>query len=528
MTAFILKKIQFLQPLIESFFCMKQPYLLSLQFLFLALVAVGQTNFRAGWEKANPVPKGSKLELEEKVKAHQGFLDTAIAQHDSLHQLYGNLYLFYDYLRASDFPEASRFLLQAEGIAKASGNLGWQGWVRYRKGALSVRMKDEMAAIEPLKQAAALCGAAGDSLCLGESLETLGGMYASLDSFEIAQTYFDRAVPLMEKYGGVVDFAITLNTVGIQYSRQERPKEAIPYFERAIAVYQEQAMHREEAQSLNNLADAFRRQKQFDKAIKTFERCIAINKEFKYPDNLLNNYSGLHELYSDMGDYRTADEYLVIHYDIRDSILGAQTKEKMAVLEAKYEGQQKELALQEAELKLTSVNAALERRNWLIFMGLLLVALGVRRWVLQSKIAKRKQQSYQQNLAELTRILVEKNLLLAGMDEKLAAQTIPAVAPDFEGDIYNQHILTQSDWASFKAYFEKANPGFINRLRTAFPSISDAEERLILLIKINLTTNEAAAMLGISVDSVKRSRSRVRKRLNLGEEVNLEEFVRGF
>lgn len=500
--------------------------------LFLVNIAQAQTNFREGWEKANPIPKDSKLDFDEKVKAHQGFLDTAVGRKDSLQQLYGNLYLFYDYLRSSDFPEASRFLLQAEGIAEASGNLGWQGWVRHRKAILSLRMKDHWAALKPYQEAVVLCRKGGDSLCVAESLEQVGSMYALLDSFELAKPYFDQAIPLMEKYGGATGLAITLNNVGIQYSRQERPKEAIPYFERAIAVFQKQAMHREEAQGLNNLADSFRRLKQFDNAIKTYQQCVAINNDFHFPDNLLNNYSGMHELYSDMGDYRKADEYLIIHYNIRDSILGAQAKEKIAVLEAKYDSQQKELALQKSQAELALANVSLERRNWFIFTGLLLICFGIWRWILQARRSKQKQELNQQNLANLTRILLEKNTLLINLEESLAAQNplnaSTATQPDFETDLYNQHILTDSDWSSFKAYFERAHPGYIQRLHTAYPSITNAEKRLFLLIKINLTTKEAAAMLGISAESVKRTRTRLRKRLGLSEEIDLDSFIKDF
>jgi DNA-binding CsgD family transcriptional regulator len=165
-------------------------------------------------------------------------------------------------------------------------------------------------------------------------------------------------------------------------------------------------------------------------------------------------------------------------------------------------------------------------------MGLLLVCFGIWRWIIQARRAKQKQQLHQQNLADLTRILLEKNALLINMEESMAAQNIANVPqaeqPDFESDLYNQQILTDSDWSSFKGYFEKAHPGYIQRLRTAFPTITNAEKRLFLLLKINLNTKEAATMLGISAESVKKTRTRLRKRLGLGEEAALEEFVHSF
>ena len=99
---------------------------------------------------------------------------------------------------------------------------------------------------------------------------------------------------------------------------------------------------------------------------------------------------------------------------------------------------------------------------------------------------------------------------------------------DFEKQLYNQRILTDADWSSFKNYFEKAYPGYLIRLRNAHNSITEAEERMFLFIKLNLTNKESAAMLGISTESVKKSRQRLRKRLALEEAVELDDYVKGF
>jgi DNA-binding CsgD family transcriptional regulator len=158
------------------------------------------------------------------------------------------------------------------------------------------------------------------------------------------------------------------------------------------------------------------------------------------------------------------------------------------------------------------------------------------------------------------RILIEKNSRLAALEEKLSEQGLMSVTSDpgspgisdenirqtqdthiskekltsenqpddFEINLYNQHILTPADWLAFKIYFEKAYPGYLFRLRNAFPAISEAEERLFLFIKLKLANKEAAAILGISVDSVRKTRTRLRKRMEISQEVNLEEYIARF
>lgn len=71
-------------------------------------------------------------------------------------------------------------------------------------------------------------------------------------------------------------------------------------------------------------------------------------------------------------------------------------------------------------------------------------------------------------------------------------------------------------------------PGYIQRLRTVNYELSEAEERLFLLLKLNLKRKEIAGILGISPDSVKKTRTRLRKRLILSANESLEDYIRNF
>ncbi len=97
-----------------------------------------------------------------------------------------------------------------------------------------------------------------------------------------------------------------------------------------------------------------------------------------------------------------------------------------------------------------------------------------------------------------------------------------------ELNIYNQSILTNSDWLEFKASFEVSYPKYIKKVLHNFASMTEAELRLFLFIKMHLSTKDISAILGISPDSVKKTRHRLRKRINLNEQQSLEEFVGNF
>lgn len=446
--------------------------------------------------------------------------------------LYGFVFLFHDYLKAHDFPEAGRYLFEAEGIAKVSGNIGWQGAMSHQRAVLLLRMRNIEEALSAYKTAADLCGQARDSLCVAESLEQISGMYGQLNNFEEAQKYLDIALPMIKKFGGDEQLATTLNNFGILLSQQNRPKEGIPYIQRAITLYQQQEKHKEEAQAINNLADAYRRLRQYNLAIETYRRCIKINKAFNLQENLIINYMGLYVLYEEKADFRTANYFLIKHYDVRDSLIGAETQQKIAELDVKYQSSAKELALQKSQAELTAAQRTLEHIGVGIMIALLLVSFGIWRWRVQNLLAKRELTQNKENLANLTQLFLEKNQLLVSLEAQLTEQSKPreigSVAVDFEDNLYNQRILTDEDWSAFKGYFDKAYPGYLSRLRSEYPKISDAEERLFLFIKLNLNSKEIAAILGISAGSVKKTRYRLRKRLGLEEYMDLDEYIRTF
>lgn len=90
-----------------------------------------------------------------------------------------------------------------------------------------------------------------------------------------------------------------------------------------------------------------------------------------------------------------------------------------------------------------------------------------------------------------------------------------------------QMILTEADWNNFRQNFEAVHPVFFTTLRTRFADITQAEMRMAALIRLNFDNKHIASMLGISPDSVHKTRYRLRKRFNGENDSSLEEFIAG-
>ena len=89
-------------------------------------------------------------------------------------------------------------------------------------------------------------------------------------------------------------------------------------------------------------------------------------------------------------------------------------------------------------------------------------------------------------------------------------------------------ILTESDWQEFRSKFIHAYPDLISRLELEFDNLTSSELRLFLLMKLQIDSKEIADMLGISLESVRKGRYRLKKKINLSENDSLEDWIYRF
>ncbi|MEO9484402.1 MAG: hypothetical protein ABJG47_13180 [Ekhidna sp.] len=94
--------------------------------------------------------------------------------------------------------------------------------------------------------------------------------------------------------------------------------------------------------------------------------------------------------------------------------------------------------------------------------------------------------------------------------------------------IIDKTFRVDEEWEAFNVTFDQMHDGFFRKLRKYYPSISNSELRLCALLRLNKNLKEAAELLGISPDSVKTARYRLRKKLGLKTEDNLIDFLLQF
>ena len=87
-----------------------------------------------------------------------------------------------------------------------------------------------------------------------------------------------------------------------------------------------------------------------------------------------------------------------------------------------------------------------------------------------------------------------------------------------------QHFNDQPLGDDFRVYFDEVHPGFLLRLSERF-ALSKSDLRLCAYLLLGMTTKEIAALTFKEVRSVESSRNRLRKKLDLPPEANLQQFL---
>ncbi len=148
---------------------------------------------------------------------------------------------------------------------------------------------------------------------------------------------------------------------------------------------------------------------------------------------------------------------------------------------------------------------------------------------LRTQLLEKEIHTKDKELAINTMQLTQKDLLLSNMHEK-----IKRIQPEITGiqkqelnDIIQNLNAHQKDtfWKEFDIYFEQMHNGLFSKLEDKYPALTKSEKRLCAFLKVGMTSKEIGNITQKSYKSIEVFRSRLRKKLEIEQEVNLTDFL---
>ncbi len=126
-------------------------------------------------------------------------------------------------------------------------------------------------------------------------------------------------------------------------------------------------------------------------------------------------------------------------------------------------------------------------------------------------------------LAISTMNMIKKNETLNEIKEELAKlNNVDTIDPVLS--IINKNINNKEDWKFFEEAFNHADKDFFKKVKDLHPQLTSNDLRLCVYLRMNLSSKEIAPLLNISHRSVEIKRYRLRKKIDLKREVNLNDY----
>ncbi len=260
------------------------------------------------------------------------------------------------------------------------------------------------------------------------------------------------------------------------------------------------------------------------------------------------------EVSEDMNDLKTYALLDSLYMNASDSIYAMEEKKRVSIIEAKMQLEEKQTLINQHE-------KIAESRLWLslsLFLVLLAMGLGFYRYRRMQKsnderrikeiaelkvkadevsevgLEQRASTSYEERQQATNVIfLKEKQSLLNQVVEKIGKVNLEALPEQARTSfqemeqLIGENLKNEEQWNSFLMHFERIHPSYFTKLKQTYPSLSQADRRLIAYMKMDLSSKEIAKLLGVNHSSINKSRYRLRKKMNIPKDIKLDVFLQG-
>ncbi len=381
--------------------------------------------------------------------------------------------------------------------------------------------------------------------------------------YDEAMNRFNNSLKLYEKreiQGGIAE---AYHNIGLCYSGKQDYRAALFYMHKAGHIFSILKSIKKTIGINISLGKVFMEKGSYDSSEFYLQKAKKLSFKLNQIMEIKKSMKLLADLYQKMNRSEALDYYKQ-YISIRDSIEGASVKMKMAELEIKYETSKKEKKILKLELIEKTQRIKNQRLLFLLaFVVLLFIVGGIfiffkrkneRQVLVHQNIISEKNKTLALMKLEQTELKTQhlekelnykiKQLTTHSLNMMQRSELLQEInnllekAMNFEGaektknllslKIKIEHLLqSDKDWKLFKMYFENINKSFFSNLLKHYPNLTENEIRLSALIKIGLTVKETASILNVSPQSVKNARYRLKQKLKLFKDQDLNQVIEG-
>ncbi len=363
--------------------------------------------------------------------------------------------------------------------------------------------------------------------------------YEELKEYDEAIKWVRKGIDIANKKENFPALSILYSNLGLYHSGKKEYEKALEYGFKAKKLADSIDYHRNEGIENGNLGDYYLGLKEYAKAEEYLTKGVEGNTNY---DSLKEIYNSFIKLYQQ----QNKPEKEIAMYKTYTSLLDSVAIQK-DIDYIKTVDKQRQLIEQEYKNKeLVAENKLVVEKNdkqKLLIIGLLIVIIiSVLCIYLIFKYKKNKQEisilkSNEKELLEEQIRLRDNELDASAIAISQRVEVLNTIKTELEAikddnpklaqvnTTVKNLIQSSSDISLVTDRIESQYPTLTIELKNKHPELSNTEIRYCLLTKLNLSLKETASMLNVAPNTVKATRSRLKKKMGIRQEVSFKEYL---
>lgn len=383
-------------------------------------------------------------------------------------------------------------------------------------------------------------------------LTLIGNTCSSLGQLDSAQAAYFQVISLALEAEDQHMLASSYTNLAVLYERNQEYEKSLLYHQKALQTFRYDGVKTGEFYSLVNLGSVYQQMGRTPMALDHLYQAKSLIDSLNMLSEKVWLLNELYHTYRTTARVDSTLKYAEAYYQWKDSLFNADRMADLRALEAQLAHQQEvDLLTHRAELE------ASRRQTWTIGLAAVGLLLGVLAYSFflrarNNQLARRtveeekermeqerdeveEQQAHlqdtlhhqQQELSVATLRLLEKNEWLQQLQQELNAlreNKDPNAVAMRIAEIQRQivsHLHGEEDWESVKLQFEQVHPQFFDRLLSRNPNLSPRDLRVSAYLRMNMSSKEIARLMNYSLRGVDSLRYRLRKKLDIPSDQDL-------
>jgi len=411
-------------------------------------------------------------------------------------------------------------------------------------GIIYYQNMDRKASRKQYDQSMRLYQTLNNKIGLGETYGNIGHLYEKQQRYDSAFYYQRKALTAYSTADHKGGMAKIYENLGSIFEDLAQYDSARVYFDKSLVLYKTVNNQVSSIEVINNIGDILRKTGDYTAGLVYSRQALQMSVETKNEYQQASAYRDIAKSMNLLGKNDSAYHYMELSRKYLLNIYSDQNNRQMSFLQIIYDTDKKndEIARLENAHKLNVIIsiAVVVVVLLLVLMGLLTISRQRLKLRENTAIADKNKQINlaQQEQLELksreltthTLQVIQHNQFLESMRSKLD-EMISDEKRDQKKQLQqlvrqiSQNINHDQQWKDFTMVFEQLHQSFFDRLKSYCDDLTVNDRRLIALLKMNMSSKDMAAIFGISQDSLRVSRYRLRKKLNVPEGDNLSSFI---